>query len=67
MLIGSLYICSLYIDQDIQKICSVCEEVIEGTYYMLNNQIYCEKDYKVSRINMKKKTDNKNCQSFDIL
>jgi hypothetical protein len=33
--------------QNIQKICSVCEEVIEGTYYTLNDQVYCEKDYKV--------------------
>ena len=33
------------ISQETQQICSVCEEVIEGTYYQLNDQVYCEKDY----------------------
>lgn len=23
----------------------MCEEVIEGTYYQLNDQVFCEKDY----------------------
>jgi hypothetical protein len=34
--------------QNIQKVCSVCEEVIEGSYYTLNGEVFCEKDYKVS-------------------
>ena len=31
--------------QETQQVCSVCQEVIEGTYYQLNDQVFCEKDY----------------------
>ena len=34
-------------DQETQQHCSVCEEVITGTYYSLGDKIYCEKDYMV--------------------
>ena len=33
--------------QETQQHCSVCEEVITGTYYSLGDKIYCEKDYMV--------------------